>query len=74
MAAWDKQRVEFYAGQVLSALLQNKATTEELVTGSQEAHAWAEHWSDVAFDIAEVFAAEADNRAEDPGCRLLEEE
>ena len=73
MAGWDKQRVEFFAGQVLSALLQNKQASEELVAGDQEAHAWAEHWSDIAFDIAEVFAAEADNRDEDAGCRLLEE-
>ena len=72
MVAWDKKRVEFYAGQVLSALLHNTDAAQELVAGEQEAHAWAEHWSDIAFDIAEVFAAEADNRDEDPGCRLLE--
>ena len=71
MVNWDKKRVEFYAGQVLTALLHSDAS-EELVSGEQEAHAWAEHWSDIAFDIAEVFAAEADNRERDPECRLLE--
>ena len=74
MVAWDKKRVEFYAGQVLTALLQNTNAASELVGGEQEAHAWAEHWSDIAFDIAEVFAAEADNRERDPECRLLEPE
>lgn len=74
MDTWDKKRVEFYAGRVLTALLQNESAAGELVAGEQEAHAWAEHWSDIAFDIAEVFAAEADNRERDPECRLLEAE
>ncbi len=74
MVAWNRERVEFYAGQVLSSLLQNPKATDELITGDQEPHVWAEHWSDIAFDIAEVFAGEADQRDDDPACRLLEED
>ena len=70
--AWNKQRVEFYAGQVLSALMQRPDVAAELIAGKQKPHTWAEHWSDVAFDIAEVFAAEADNRDDDVDCRLID--
>ncbi len=80
MVTWDKNRVETYAHQILNSLIANPMASEELIAmglakkddEDNKVNEWAERWADVAFDIAEVFAAEADQRDEDPECRLLE--
>ena len=83
MVTWDKNRVEGYAQQILASLLANPAASEELVAlglvktdkdQSTQISEWAERWSSIAFDVAEVFAAEADQRDEDSDCRLLDDD
>ena len=83
MVTWDKNRVESYAQQILSSLIENPMASEELIAlgldksgkdQSSKISEWSERWANIAFDVAEIFAAEADQRDEDTDCRLLDDD
>ena len=83
MVTWDKNRTEAYAQQILTSLIANPMASEELIAlglskaeddQSIKVSEWAERWASVAFDVAEVFAAEADQRDEDSDCRLMDDD
>ncbi len=83
MVTWDRNRVESYAQQILSSLIANPMASEELIAigldksekdQSNRVSEWSECWANIAFDVAEVFAAEAVQRDEDTDCRLLDDD
>ena len=83
MVTWDKNRVESYARQILSSLIANPMASEELIAlgldksekdQSSKISEWSERWANIAFDVAEIFAAEADQRDEDTDCRLMDDD
>ena len=83
MVTWDRNRVESYAQQILTSLIANPMASEELIAigldrseedQSSRISDWSERWANIAFDVAEVFAAEADQRDQDTDCRLLDDD